>query len=220
MEYAPWAPLNDNSASDWAMVFLTGVATFLVFQTVRYTKGALEEAKSATAAANRTVDETRIIGEAQTRAYLSLKYIDEKPILIKYPMFEYLLHGEYFVENNGLTPSKNFISLAFFKPLKKNDLNFEFDNLKKKITRQTRENSVFPKEFIKIPIDRHHSKVEHCVLNGEDETKIYFGGIINYTDVFKKHHEVMFCFLISQKVHDAGYGDVKIVKTEYFNDWD
>lgn len=53
------------------MVILTGLATFLVWRTVIYTKGVLDEAKKATTAANRTVDETRQIGEAQSRAYIT-----------------------------------------------------------------------------------------------------------------------------------------------------
>jgi hypothetical protein len=62
-----------------ASVLLTSAGVFLIWRTLHHTRRAADaagkavtEAENATAAANRTTDETRRIGEAQVRAYLSI----------------------------------------------------------------------------------------------------------------------------------------------------
>jgi hypothetical protein len=58
----------------WALLMLivTGVGVALIAMTVWQTRGVLREAKKTTSAANRTVDETKRIGDAQVRAYLGI----------------------------------------------------------------------------------------------------------------------------------------------------
>lgn len=65
---------------DWAFwllwvsvtsVAMTAVGVVFVWRTLLYTRDALVEARSATVAANRTIDVTREIGQSQTRAYIT-----------------------------------------------------------------------------------------------------------------------------------------------------
>lgn len=58
--------------------FLSGWAVWLLWQTLSATRKAVVQTEKATEAANRTVDETRLIGQAQTRAYVQLDDIDYK----------------------------------------------------------------------------------------------------------------------------------------------
>lgn len=98
MTYSPWLPIEKNSMTDWLMVGLTALATLLVWRTVIYTKGVLDEAKKATTAANRTVDETRRIGEAQVRAYLSITRA-------KCTIGEGKIEIPFRIKNNGQSPA-------------------------------------------------------------------------------------------------------------------
>jgi len=68
MAYWAWAMF----ATTVVTAALTGIGVVLIGFTLKYTKDTLGEAKAATTAAQDTVTVTREIGEAQTRAYISV----------------------------------------------------------------------------------------------------------------------------------------------------
>lgn len=75
-DYAEQADLIAQRWMAWSAAWLllvTSLGVGLVGITVWQTRGVLKEAKETTKAANRTVDETRRIGEAQVRAYLTFE---------------------------------------------------------------------------------------------------------------------------------------------------
>lgn len=106
-----WAELMFYAAS--ATVILTFFALVAILRTLHhtrraadYTEGMLGEAKATTVAARDTVTETRRIGEAQVKAYLSIKaakaFIDENDGIV----------FDVTVRNFGQSPAKDVHAIA------------------------------------------------------------------------------------------------------------
>ena len=84
------------------MLIISGVGVGLIAVTVWQTIGVLDEAKKTTNAANRTVDETKRIGDAQVRAYIGIDAVqvedyakDGKPVV------------KFVLKNYGQSPAMN-----------------------------------------------------------------------------------------------------------------
>lgn len=98
----------DLTAQRWMSWFtgiialLTGSGVLLIWGTLRETGQVLDEARKTTKAANRTVDETRRIGEAQVRAYLSVERAE-----VVYCGPQALPSVELFVRNSGNSPASS-----------------------------------------------------------------------------------------------------------------
>ena len=78
-QFNPW----EEGYAQWVMALftvgmtiLTAIALYYIRKTTIFTSEALEEAGKTTKAANETINETRRIGEAQTRAYMSMGDIE------------------------------------------------------------------------------------------------------------------------------------------------
>lgn len=78
---AHWAKLMFYAA--FASTFLTALALWAIIRTLHHTKraavaseGMLEEARATTAAAKETIKVTRAMGEAQTKAYITVKGVE------------------------------------------------------------------------------------------------------------------------------------------------
>lgn len=92
----------------WASLMIAAVGVWFVKRTLDATLEAVKEANIATDAAQRSVDETTRIGEAQARAYLTVIqaefYVDRMPRNHPgMPNFELTLH----FHNSGQTPAVN-----------------------------------------------------------------------------------------------------------------
>jgi hypothetical protein len=88
----------DMADASWVTVGLTGAGVVLLWLTLLATRGMLTEARRTTRAAEDTVTETRRIGEAQVRAYLTPKHV-EVSLNNGCPM----LH--YSIANSGNSPA-------------------------------------------------------------------------------------------------------------------
>lgn len=102
-----WAGLADSTAAGWIATVATIVGVALIARTLSVTQSTLKEAKAATEAANRTVDETKRIGEAQARAYVQVDggrfwFFRQDEI----PKSETSLHVEVDIVNTGQTPAR------------------------------------------------------------------------------------------------------------------
>jgi hypothetical protein len=92
----------------WASLMIAAVGVWFVKRTLDATLEAVKEANFATEAAQRSVAETTRIGEAQSRAYLTVVqaefYVDRAPRNHPgLPNFELILH----FHNSGQTPAVN-----------------------------------------------------------------------------------------------------------------
>lgn len=104
----------EDTLAQWIMAFftvgmtvLTGVALYFIRATTIFTSKTLDEAKSATKAANETILVTRQVGQAQTRAYVAFETMRTEP--------HYDITGKHIIKwgfsavwkNHGSTPAVN-----------------------------------------------------------------------------------------------------------------
>jgi hypothetical protein len=87
-----------DTYAQWAMSFLALAATAISIWAVRLLRATLEATRDAVAAANRTADEAKRIGEAQVRAYLSCESAGYK---VDDTGFSFWLT----IKNNGQSPA-------------------------------------------------------------------------------------------------------------------
>ncbi|MGK2740823.1 hypothetical protein ACSHT0_07990 [Tepidicaulis sp. LMO-SS28] len=107
-----------ENVAKWTLLtaLLTGVGVYLIWRTLSYTAEAadfaartLKEAEKATKAANLTVDETRRIGEAQVRAYLTIKEVSVSFERINIKENTLYMKITVSVKNSGASPARDFV---------------------------------------------------------------------------------------------------------------
>lgn len=93
----------------FSSTILTGIGIYLLYGTLSATRETLHEAERATAIANRTVDETSRIGEAQVRAYLYFESVEVDYIIEKTRKTCIIT---VVVRNTGQSPARRVVGYA------------------------------------------------------------------------------------------------------------
>lgn len=178
-------------------VILTGVGVWFVFRTAQFTHKTLIEAEKTTKAAIDTVDETRRIGESQTRAYIEFHSREFIPVfsseISSAPIgFRFRIT----IKNSGQTPAHLVRSITTFNT-GPNDRNRKVSVLVKmgtecEINQKIGAGTTY---YLGAPV-----LPSEDIRNLPKDSCIYIFGLIEYRHIFSKSDEVevsKFCFSIN-----------------------
>lgn len=167
-------------------LIVTSVATFLVYQTLRATLDAVNEARGATDAANRAVDVTEQMGRAQARAY-----VDAMTAHIHYNNGDYSVRVT--LRNGGQTPAKGITFYGATEvidvrlPVEPPDFATLIDGARWGPLRAAGESTV--------PILCEETECHYnAVVEAHGHLTIRAFGRVRYTTVFGETYETEFCF--------------------------
>ena len=182
----------EDTLAQWVMAFftvviagLTGVALCYIKKTADFASDTLTQAEKTTEAAKATVDETRRIGEAQTRAYLSCVgascWVRGRHLIV-----------EFKVKNFGQSPAINVTSTLNFEYSAFDDPKFPEKVETKKSLNVVSGEYLIP-SGVEVPIrylftkDAISSSNPNSIKEIADEHRLhFFSAHLSWLDVFEK----------------------------------
>lgn len=195
-----WAELMFYATA--ATVLLTGIALVAIIRTLHHTRraaesaeGMLVEARGTTIAAKDSVKETRDIGEAQVRAYISVVPESSGPGFVEGDRLTFMVRAQ----NTGATPARK---MKVFRVL-----SFDKENLLVDDEDIIDINGIpdFPAATLAsgqpapIPFESFlsHSEEDLLKISRPGGFRYYAAGIIIYEDVFNRTQKKRFCLEIA-----------------------
>jgi hypothetical protein len=183
-------------------MFLLGVVTLIVIGI--YAWYARQQTIETSNAANAAMEATKLAkssAELDQRAWMGIAWISGKSEVGKQ------LTITVSFKNTGRTPAKKVRIRSVAEGIPKN----EFPNFaKEKTVVQESKGIAFPQAeiFATLPLSKYKNLEENtlkAIMNAD--TIIYVYGILEYDDIFKRHHWITFCYYL--RPNESRYGAYK-----------